>query len=103
MAYQYKKETGIASTFGEEIYSVPTNKVITLIGCRAANRDHNVPHTFHITVDDVLISGRNTPLPIGSAIDIMVGSKLIIEANSVIRAYSDENNTVDIYISFLEQ
>lgn len=102
MSYLYKKETGTATTLGEEIYTVPTNKVITLIGCRAANKDYDAPHTFYITVDNILISGKDTPLPIGSAIDIMVGSKLIVEANSVIRAYSDENNTVDVYLSFLE-
>lgn len=103
MAYLYKSATAIASTYGEMIYTVPNNKVITLIGCRLANVDYDIPHTFHVMVDSTLISGKNTPLPAGSAIDIMVGSKLIVEGASTIQVVADANNAVAAYISFLEQ
>lgn len=103
MSYGFKKQTGTASTSGEVIYSTPSSTVITLVGCRAANKDENNPHSFYITIDNILVSGKITPLPVGSAIDIMVGSKLIVEPNSVIRAYADANNSVDVYISYLEQ
>lgn len=103
MSYRFKKKTGTASTAGSIIYAVPSTNVLSIIGCRASNKDSDNPHTFHITIDDVLVSGYETPLPIGSAIDIMVGSKIIVEPGSVIKAYSDANDSVDVYISYLEQ
>lgn len=103
MPYSFKKKTGTATPNGEEIYTVPSENTISMIGCRASNKDPIKPHKFHITIDDILVSGKNTPLPIGSAIDIMVGSKIIIEPGSIIKAYADEENVVDVYISYLEQ
>lgn len=103
MSYSFKKKTGIASVSGTVIYTVPSSNVLSMIGCRASNKDPLNSHTFHLTIDDVLVSGYNTPIPIGSAIDIMVGSKIIIEPGSVIKAYSDDNNVIDVYISYLEQ
>lgn len=103
MSYRFKRETGTASIAGTIIHTVPAANVLSVIGCRAANRDDLQPHTFHIMIDQTLISGHSTPLPIGSAIDIMVGAKIIVEPGSVIRAYADADDAVDIYLSYLEQ
>ena len=103
MSYSFKSDTCIASTVGTVLHQVGASNTISIIGCRAANRDTLAPHTFHITVDGVLISGIETPLPIGSAIDIMVGSKIIVESDAVIMAYADDDNVVDVYLSYLEQ
>lgn len=103
MPYQFKKATGTATSSGQEVYTVPSENTISIIGCRVSNKDPIKPHQFHITINDILVSGLNTPLPIGSAIDIIVGSKIIAEPGSIIKAYSDEDDVVDIYISYLEQ
>ena len=103
MSYGFKKQSGTASVAGEIIYSAPSSTTLTLVGCRVSNKDSNSPHTFSITIDGILVSGKDTPLPVGSAIDIMVGSKLFVEPTSVIRAYADEDDKVDVYISYLEQ
>lgn len=103
MSYRFKHKSGTASVTGQSIYTVPTANVLSVIGCRAANKDDSAPHTFHIMIDDTLVSGYNTPLPVGSAIDIMVGSKIIVEPGSTIKAYADADNAVDIYLSYLEQ
>ncbi len=103
MANVLKKVTGVASIAGTTVYTAPVSTTLTLIGCRAANKDAINYHTFHIKISGVLVSGVDTPLPVGSAMDIMVGSKLILEAGDTIIAYSDANSAVDIYISYLEQ
>ena len=103
MSYSFKSATCTASTTGAILHQVGPSNTISIIGCRAANSDATAPHTFHITIDNVLISGIETPLPIGSAIDIMVGSKIIVEPNSIIMAHADANNAVDVYMSYLEQ
>lgn len=103
MANALKKVTGVASIAGTTIYTVPVSTTLTLIGCRAANKDSINYHTFHIEINGVLVSGIDTPLPVGSAMDIMVGSKLTLEAGDTIIAYSDADLVVDIYVSYLEQ
>ena len=103
MALTLKSATGEGSIAGTIILTVPTSKVYTIIGCRASNKDTISSHTFHIKINGVLVTGLNTPLPLGSALDIMVESKIVAEAGDNITAYSDANNAVDIYISYLEQ
>jgi len=103
MANLLKRATGVASVAGATIYTAQAGTTLTLIGCRASNKDTLNSHTFHIKINGVLVSGIDTPLPVGSAIDIMVGSKLILEAGDAIVAYSDAETSVDIYISYLEQ
>lgn len=103
MANKLKRTTGKATTAGTEIDTVPTGSTYTIVGLRAANNDTDVNHTFHVEINDTLITGLDTPVPYGSAIDVMEGSKIVAQENDVITAYSDEDDVIDIYISFLEQ
>jgi len=103
MANVLKRVTGQATIAGTPIYIVPSGSVVTIIGFRGANTDASANHWITFEINGTLVSGVETPLPAGNAIDIMVGAKLVAEAGDVITALSDTNSDIDVYISYLEQ
>lgn len=54
------------------------------------------------TGDDVYLI-RNAPVPAGSSLEMISGSKIIMESSDVLRARSDTATALDITISYLEQ
>lgn len=102
MANVIKKATGQATIAGATIYTVPAGAIVTIIGCRGSNLTA-ANHWVTFDIGGVLVSGKETPLVAGSAIDIMAGSKLVAVGGDIIKAYSDDDSVVDIYLSFLEQ
>lgn len=102
MANVLTRSYGTASTTGATIYTVQAGETITIIGCRGSNKI-GTPVTFSVTINGVYVSAIDTPLAVGSAIDIMVGSKIVALAGDVIKAWSDTNDAVDTYISYMVQ
>lgn len=102
MANVLKRSTGEASTTGSTIYTVPVGGTATIIGCRASNKT-TTPTRVHFTLNGVFISGAGIYLPESSAIDILVGGKIVAEAGDALVAFADDNSTVDVYVSYLEQ
>lgn len=98
-----KRITGRATTTGATLYTVPAGGSITIIGLRAANGDASNNHTFHAKVAGMLVCGINTDLPIGSAIDVLVGSKVVALPGDTVQVFADANSVVDVYVSYLEQ
>ena len=54
------------------------------------------------TGDDVYII-RNAPVPTGSSLEIISGSKIIMESSDVLRARAGTASSLDISVSYLEQ
>lgn len=54
------------------------------------------------TGDDVYLI-RNAPVPSGSSLEIISGSKIIMESSDILRARSDTATALDISVSYLEQ
>ena len=54
------------------------------------------------TGDDVFLI-RNAPVPAGSSLEIISGSKIIIESSDVLRVRSDTASAIDVAVSYLEQ
>lgn len=46
---------------------------------------------------------RNAPVPAGSSLEIISGSKIIMEPSAVLRARADTASSLDLSISYLEQ
>lgn len=103
MANLLKNIQGRATIAGTAIYTVPAGATLTIIGLRASNNDNTTNHWFHVDINGYLITGVETPLPIGSALDAVAGAKIVASAGDVITAFSDTNDQVDITISYLEQ
>ena len=54
------------------------------------------------TGDDVFLI-RNAPVPAGSSLEIISGSKIIMESSDVLRVRSDTASAIDVAVSYLEQ
>tara|TARA_B100000085_G_scaffold226965_1_gene212737 strand:+ start:13 stop:354 length:342 start_codon:yes stop_codon:yes gene_type:complete len=54
------------------------------------------------TGDDVYLI-RNAPVPGGGALEIISGSKIIMESSDILRARADTASRLDISVSYLEQ
>lgn len=103
MANTLKRQTGSASTGGATIFTVPTGATVTIVGLRALNTDNSDNHWVEISINDVNVTPTEMPLPAGGGYEFTDGAKIIALAGDVIKATSDINNTVDLYISYLEQ
>lgn len=54
------------------------------------------------TSDDVFLI-RNAPVPAGSSLEIISGSKIIMESSDILRARSNTASALDIAVSYLDQ
>ena len=52
--------------------------------------------------DDVYLL-RNAPVPAGSSLEIISGSKIIMESSDVLRVRTDTASAIDVSVSYLEQ
>jgi hypothetical protein len=52
---------------------------------------------------DAVFLLKNAPVPAGSSLEMIQGSKIIIMANDVLRASSDTGSALDITVSYLLQ
>lgn len=103
MANLLKRSTGIATSNGTIIFSVPGATRVTIIGCRLSNTGAVGTRYVFVEAAATAISGKDLPLPIGGAIDILVGSKIVMEAGDSLIAYTNAGADVAVYVSYLEQ
>jgi len=54
------------------------------------------------TGDDIFLI-RNAPVPSGGSLELISGSKVIMESSDVLRARADTATALDISVSYLEQ
>ena len=54
------------------------------------------------TGDDVFLL-RNAPVPAGSSLELISGSKVIMESSDVLRVRADTATAIDVTVSYLEQ
>lgn len=54
------------------------------------------------TGDDIYLI-RNAPVPTGSSLEIISGSKIILESSDLLRARASTATSLDIAVSYLEQ
>ena len=52
--------------------------------------------------DDVYLI-KNAPVPAGSSLEIISGSKIIMEANDKLRIRAGTTNAIDATVSYLDQ
>ena len=52
--------------------------------------------------DDVYLL-RNAPVPAGSSLEVISGSKIIMEANDILRVRAGTASALDVTVSYLEQ
>ena len=98
-----KNNIGV-STVG--IYTVPGATTTVIIGVTCTNvsgQGINVGIGISRATngDDINIL-KNVPIPQGSALEIMQGNKIVVEAVDRVSALSDVNNSLDVALTIME-
>ena len=58
---------------------------------------------FLVTAGDDVHLIRNAPVPAGSSLELISGSKVIMEANDILRVRANTASALDVTVSYLEQ
>lgn len=58
---------------------------------------------FLVTTGDDVFLLRNAPIPAGSSLELISGSKVIMESSDVLRVRTDTASAIDVCVSYLEQ
>ena len=58
---------------------------------------------FLVTTGDDIYLIRNAPVPSGSSLELISGSKVIMESNDILRVRCATASAVDVSVSYLEQ
>ena len=110
MANSFKLKTldgsAIAANTTSTVYTAPAATTTIVLGLTLSNISAN---TIYSTVgitnadgDDVNFL-KNIPIPTGSAIEVMSGNKIVLEAGDTITVASDTANSLDTTLSIMEQ
>lgn len=110
MANTFKLVTqdGSAVSAGTEqnIYACPSATTAIVLGLTLSNLTGS---TIYVTVRIINNDGDNVnflkdiPIPTGSAVEVMSGNKIVLNASDEIRVTSDTANSLDTTMSVMEQ
>ena len=79
---------------------------LVLLSCLVSNKTASSAQVdvFLVTNtgDDVFLI-KNAPVPAGSSLEIISGSKIIMESSDVLRVNADTASALDVSVSYLEQ
>ena len=98
--------TDAVSNSTTNVLSAGASATVILLSVLVANKTGSSANVdvFLVTNtgDDVYLI-RNAPVPAGSSLEIISGSKIIMESSDVLRARADTATALDISVSYLEQ
>jgi len=110
MANTFKLKTFDGSTTSADsdmtIYTVPASTTSIVLGLTLSNISTS---TIYGTVKIENNDGDNInflkdiPIPTGSAVEVMSGNKIVLEASDVLKVTSDTANSIDTALSVMEQ
>lgn len=105
MAETFKRVIADLDLAPGTIYTVPAGTTALLLGVRVSNRTATAV-TFNVTVNDGVntrgLVGLNTPLPIGSSLEIGGESKIVMLAGDILAGNSSADGDAAIIVSFME-
>lgn len=98
--------TNVISDTGCNVLTAGASATLVVLSVLAANKGSNSANVdlylVTSTGDDVYLI-RNAPVPAGGSLEMVNGSKIIMESSDVLRARSDTSSALDLSISYLEQ
>ena len=97
--------SGTGST-NTNVVTAGGSATLVLLSCLISNKTASSAQVdvFIVTNtgDDVFLI-KNAPVPAGSSLEIISGSKIIMESSDVLRISSDTASALDASVSYLEQ
>ena len=94
------------SDSGTNVVTAGGSATLVLLSCLISNKTGTSANVdvFLVTNtgDDVFLI-KNAPVPAGSSLEIIAGSKIIMESNDVLRINAGTASALDASVSYLEQ
>jgi hypothetical protein len=97
-------ETNTSTTF--DVVNVPVSTTVIILSILISNK---IGSSANANVYLLPNGGtgvyflKNAPVPAGSSLEIVAGSKIIINASDIVRLSSDTASALDVTISYLQQ
>tara|TARA_R110002167_G_scaffold331270_1_gene537971 strand:+ start:174 stop:512 length:339 start_codon:yes stop_codon:yes gene_type:complete len=110
MANTFKSFTsGSIGTTTTNVYTCPGSTTAIILGASLANIETGAiggsiklaKNGTGVGVDDVFIV-KAAPVPVGSAVEVMAGNKVVLEAADILQFVSDTAASLDVTVSLLE-
>ena len=105
MANTFKLKTDTGVTTAATIYTVGGSTTTVILGLILGNTTTSQV-TATVTLEnndgDNVALVTNAPIPAGSSLEIISGSKIIMESSDILRVRSDPGSAVDVAVSYLE-
>ena len=110
MANTFKSVTsGSIGTTTTNVYTCPGSTTAIILGASLANIETSAiggsiklaKDGSGVGVDDVFIV-KAAPVPVGSAVEVMAGNKVVLEAADTLTVNSDTNGSVDVSLTIME-
>ena len=107
MANTFKIDTkSSVSTSGNNVVTAGGSATLVILSILISNKSASSAQVdvFLVTSsgDDVFLI-KNAPVPAGSSLEIISGSKIIMESSDVLRINSGTASALDAAVSYLEQ
>ena len=98
--------TTVISNSGTNVLSAGSSSTLILLSAMVANKTSssvNVDLYIVANVGDNVYLLKDVPVPAGSSLELISGSKIILESSDVLRARCDTSSAADITVSYLDQ
>ena len=98
--------TDAISSTNTNIFTAGSSSTLILLSAMVANKTSS---SVNIDLYFVRISGnavyllKDVPVPAGSSLELISGSKIILESSDILRARCDTASAADITVSYLDQ
>ena len=94
------------SDAGTNVVTAGGSATLVLLSCLISNKTGTSANVdvFLVTSsgDDVFLI-KNAPVPAGSSLEIIAGSKIIMQANDILRIRAGVASKIDATVSYLDQ
>ena len=98
--------TDAISSTNTNIFTAGSSSTLILLSAMVANKTSssvNVDLYIVANVGDNVYLLKDVPVPAGSSLELISGSKIIMESSDVLRARCDTSSAADITVSYLDQ
>ena len=97
--------TDAVSSTNTNVLSAGGSATLVLLSILVSNKTGSSSDVdvFLVTTGDDVYLLRNAPIPAGSSLELISGSKVIMESSDILRVRTDTASAIDVAVSYLEQ
>ena len=110
--FKVKSHTAMPDTAGTPLtlYTVPSNTTAVVLGLMLCNIDSSqrtvdvqiVSDTSDTETNETVLLVKDAPIPAGGSLEILTGSKVVVQATDVLKIDCDVADKLDATLSIME-